>query len=419
MTTVGHLVTGAVVAAARAHPVATGAPLPLLFAVAFLALALSKMLLRRLPRRTPHVDPLPEHDLRAARAIVERHGRDSISPFILRPDKSFQFAAGAVLAYRLIGDTAVVSGDPVGPDESVSTVLGEFLAHARTRRWRVVLWAASARHLACYRSLGLGALCVGEEAVVDPAGFTLEGRPVRKLRQSVHRLERRGWEILACDGRDLNAELEREIDQLELAWRAGRSRLIGFAMGMGRFESAVRPGDLYLLARSPEGQLGAVMHFISHCGKLSLDTMRRVGETPNGVNEALVCQALDIARRRGVAEVSLNYAGLSHLLRTAPSGGVARRVAAGLTVKLLGRRFQMQRLVSFNEKFSPAWRPRYLVYESRLSVPLAVLRVLQAEGYVRQPRLSRAGDGALSLPRAHPRAHGHAHAERPGVGDAR
>jgi hypothetical protein len=71
--------------------------------------------------------------------------------------------------------------------------------------------------------------------------------------------------------------------------------------------------------------------------------------------------------------------------------------------------------VTFNEKFSPAWRPRYLVFQSRLLLPLAVLRVLQAEGYVRQPRWSRAGDGSLSLPRPLPRTH----AERPGIGDAR
>ena len=86
-----------------------------------------------------HADRHTEHDLTAARAIVERHGHDSISPFILRPDKSFQFADGAVLAYRVIGETAIVSGDPVGPDESVSLVLGNFLALARARRWRVVL----------------------------------------------------------------------------------------------------------------------------------------------------------------------------------------------------------------------------------------------------------------------------------------
>ena len=413
MTTVGHLVTGAALAGARAHPAATGAPLVL--ALIGLVLVVSMTVLRRLPRRTAAVDGHDELGLRAARAIVERHGQDSISPFILRPDKSFQFADGAVLAYRVIGETAIVSGDPVGPDESVPAVVSEFLALARARRWRVVLWGTSARNLARYRSLGLHTLCVGEEAVVDPAGFSLEGRPVRKLRQSVHRLERRGWQLLACDGRDLDAELEREIDQLELAWRAKRSRLIGFAMGMGRFECAVRPGDLYLLARSPDGQLGAVMHFISHCGKLSLDTMRRVGETPNGVNEALVCRALEIARHRGVAEVSLNYAGLGHLVRTQPAGGRARRLAAALTVKLLGSRFQMQRLVTFNEKFSPTWRPRYLVYETRLSLPLAVLRVLQAEGYVRRPRWSRAGEASLSLPRPVPRAH----PEHPRIGDAR
>jgi lysyl-tRNA synthetase class 2 len=353
-----------------------------------------------------------EHDLLAAREIVEHHGHDSISPFILRPDKAFRFAGGAVLAYRVIGETAVVSGDPVGPDESVEQLLAGFMRFARARGWRVVLWGTSAHNLRRYQSLGLRVLCVGEEAVVDPAGFTLEGRSVRKLRQSVHRLERRGWEILARDGREIDAELELEIDTLELAWRAARRRLLGFAMAMGGFESAVAPDDLYLLARSPDGELGAVMHFISHCGKLSLETMRRVGETPNGLNEALVCRALEIARERGIAEVSLNYAGLAHLVRHEPSGSPGRRLLIRLALRLLGRHFQMQRLVTFNEKFSPEWRPRYLVCESPLGLPRAVLRVLQAEGYVREPRRSRGLDGAVPRPRALPRP-------RPGIGDAR
>lgn len=379
------------------------------------AALLAMLALRYSPSAAAELDQQTEHDLSTARAIVERHGHDSISPFILRPDKAFRFGAGAVLAYRLVGETAVVSGDPVGPDDVVAQLLTEFLKFARARRWRVVLWATSDRYLESYRRLGLGKLCVGEEAVVDPAAFTLEGRSVRKLRQSVHRLERRGWQIIERDGRELDAGLEREIDQLEHSWRTGRKRLIGFAMGMGAFESAVRPGDLYLLARSPDGRLGAVMHFISHCGNLSLDTMRRVGQTPNGLNEALVCRALELARQRGVSQVSLNYAGLGHLVRTGHEQGRARRLAARVVVKLLGRRFQMQRLVTFNDKFSPDWRPRYLVFQSRLALPRTVLRVLQAEGYVQQPRGSRLRDGSVSLPRALPRTH----AEHPGIGDAR
>ncbi|HEY2770727.1 MAG TPA: phosphatidylglycerol lysyltransferase domain-containing protein [Solirubrobacteraceae bacterium] len=318
------------------------------------------------------------HALQAARAIVDEHGEDSLSPFILRPDKAFEFAAGGVLAYRVIGRTAVVSGDPVAPDGATPDVLAHFLDAAHQRGCRVVLYGSSTRHLERYRTMGLRAVCVGEEAVVDPARFTLEGRAVRKLRQSTHRIERRGWHIVAREGREIDVGLEAEIDTVEDAWRAERHRMIGFAMGMGEFERGVPARDLYLLGRSPEGDLRAVMRFIRHRGKLSLDTMRRVGDTPNGLNEALVCKALEAARDGGVAEVSLNYAGLAHLVRDPAALGPGRR----LVLRLLGRRFQMERLVRFNDKFSPEWRPRHLVYESRISLCGSVLRVLQAEGYI-------------------------------------
>jgi lysyl-tRNA synthetase class 2 len=317
-----------------------------------------------------------------ARAVVEAHGDDSLSPFILRPDKSFAFAGGGVLAYRVIGRTAVVSGDPVGPSGSVAALVGPLVWRAHHARGRVVLYGASARHLETYRELGLRAIRVGEEAVVDPEAFTLDGRPVRKLRQSVNRVARRGWRIEAYRGREIDASLESEIDALEAEWRAQRGRLLGFAMAMGEFDLGVRPADLYVLAWSPEGRLSAVMRFLSCRGNLSLDTMRRVGETPNGLNESLVCRALLFARAHGVREVSLNYAGLGHLVRQGPSGSRPVRAGQRVALGLLRRHFQMDRLVLFNSKFSPQWRPRYLVYESRRQLPEAIVRVLQAEGYL-------------------------------------
>jgi lysyl-tRNA synthetase, class II len=347
------------------------------------------------PARIPSRDS--GRALQAARAIVEKHGHDSLSPFILRPDKAFEFGAAGVLAYQVIGETAIVSGDPIAPGDSAPEVLAQFKHSARARGWRVTLYGVSARHLPRYRSMGLRAICVGEEAVVHPERFTLEGRSVRKLRQSVHRVQRRGWGIAAYEGREIHAALEAEIDALEASWRASRRRVLGFAMGMGAYEPGVRPGDLYLLARSPDGALHAVMRFISHCGRLSLDTMRRVGETPNGLNEAMVCRALEIARDRGLTEVSLNYAGLAHLVRHQPSGTRRARAAGRIAVALLGRRFQMQRLVRFNEKFSPEWRRRYLVYESAPALPRSIFRVLQAEGYLPQRRrLQRPGDRSRS-----------------------
>jgi lysyl-tRNA synthetase class 2 len=317
-----------------------------------------------------------------ARAVVEAHGDDSLSPFILRPDKSFAFGSGGVIAYRVIGRTAVVSGDPVGPTGSAAPLVGQLIRRAHHAGGRVVIYGASARHLAIYQELGLRAICVGEEAVVDPEAFTLEGRPVRKLRQSVNRVARRGWWIEAHVGRAIDDALESEIDALEAEWRSERSHILGFAMAMGEFDLGVRPADLYVLARSPEGRLSAVMRFLCCGGNLSLDTMRRVGETPNGLNESLVCRALLFAREHRVREVSLNYAGLGHIVRSGPSGSRPVRAAQRVALGVLGRHFQMDRLMLFNSKFSPEWRPRYLVYESRRALPAAVLRVIQAEGYL-------------------------------------
>ncbi len=369
------------------------------------AALISVLALRSLLRPAGAENACVASEYLAARAIVDQHGVDSLSPFVLRPDKALHFGAGGVLSYRVIRGTAIVSSDPVAPGDAAPEVMRGFLALARRRGWPVAMWGVSGRYLDAYRELGLRAICVGEEAFVDPSRFNLEGRAVRKLRQSVHRVRRRGWEICAHEGRGIDGELEAEIDALEDVWRRGQRSLLGFAMSMGAFVAEVAPDDLYVLARSPEGRLGAVMRFAAHSGKLSLDTMRRVGATPNGLNEAMVCHALEFAREREVAEVSLNYAGLAHLVRSETSRRPAARIAARLPVAILGRRFQMERLVRFNEKFSPEWRPRYLVYESRAALPRAIVRVLQVEGYLSErppvhlPKLRPARPGTVARPR--------------------
>ena len=397
-----HHAIGHVLRVSLAPPTVSGTWIRVIEVLIGCATTISLLVLRSLLRpaagRSGH--SYEEHD--AARILVQRYGEDSLSWFVLRPDKSFHFDGDGVLAYMVVGDTAVVSGEPVGHRRAAPAVLETFMDAARSRGWDVVVYGASADQLEAYHRLGLRSVCVGEEAVARPAGFSLDGRRVRKLRQSVHRVQRRGWQIAVRDGVEIDPETEAEINELDAQWRAGQRRVLGFAMSMGQFEAGIGPADLYLLARSPDGTLAAVMRFISHRGKLSLDTMRRVGETPNGLNEALVCRALEIARERGISEVSLNYAGLAHLIRRPARGGRVRRRAIKLGLSVLGRHFQMERLICFNDKFSPEWRPRYLVYPSRRSLPKAVYRVLQAEGYIRPARHSSRPPAPAASPR--PRA---------------
>jgi lysyl-tRNA synthetase class 2 len=323
--------------------------------------------------------------LRAAE-IVTRHGRDSLDPFALREEKTFFFSRGGLLAYRTLRGTAVVSGDPIGPEGAGKAIVADFLAFAAAKGWEVVITAASDRLLETYHGLGLRTMCIGEEAVVHPASFTLEGRAIRKVRQSVTRAERQGWTLEVVEGLDPGCVLAHELGVVEGAWRAGRDRLYGFAMSLGRLWGA--PEDttaVYALGRAPGGELRTFIRFARCADTLSLDVMRRSGGEPNGMNEALIARTLVWAREHHVREVSLNFAGFAHVI-----GAQAQRTRRNRVLRwgleLVHGRFQLERLRAFNEKFYPQWRRRFLVYETHTRLPLAALRVLQAEAYIRPPR---------------------------------
>lgn len=326
----------------------------------------------------------PEEHARAL-AIVEAHGRDSLDPFALREDKALHFAAGGFLAYRVLRETAVVSGDPIGPPGAAGAILESFLGFAQRQGWEVVVTAASCRYLKQFEALGLRTLRIGEEAVVDPSGFSLEGRAIRKVRQSVTRVERRGWRVEVVEDHELTPEISAELERVEESWRSRQARLSGFAMTLGRLVGADEDQTgIYVLGRDPEGVLHSFLRFASYRDGLSLDLMRRGAEEPNGLTEAEIVAALAYAKGRGMSSVSLNFAGFAHVMAADAALSRSQRLLR-VALRSMHGRFQLERLMSFNAKFGPSWQARHLVYGRFTQLPLAALRVLQAEAYIPAP----------------------------------
>src|SRR5262249_8003775 len=170
---------------------------------------------------------------RAARALVDAYGSDSLSFFALRRDKSYLFSPSrrAFLAYRVVAGTALVSGDPVGDDAEIDDLLAELRRVVRAHGWRLAVVGASDDHLDRYRALGLKPLSIGEEAVLSPRDFSLEGRAIRKVRQSVSRLGKAGYtfRIVAADA--VEPLLEAELEDVSASWRRGEPER-GFSMAI-------------------------------------------------------------------------------------------------------------------------------------------------------------------------------------------
>jgi lysyl-tRNA synthetase, class II len=329
----------------------------------------------------------PERAL--ARELVQRHGHDSLAYFALRRDKSYFFSGGrrAFLAYTVLGGSALVSGDPVGDSTEFATLFRDFRRLARSRGWRVAILSAGEELLPLYRAAGFHAIKLGDEAVVRPSVFSLEGRPIRKVRQSVARLGRAGYTAAVLDDGEVDDSLRLELRRVSAEW-LGRWPERGFSMAMDDLFG--NPGALFVVARDPEQRVRGFLHLVPSPAKggYSLSAMRRCRDTPNGLMEFLIVHALDWSRTRGATEVSLNFCVFADLLR-AGDRSLSRRLArTGL--QSVDRVFQLERLLTFTGKFLPEWRPRFLCIERLSDFPLVGLAYLRAESLLSPPTLRRA-----------------------------
>ena len=335
-------------------------------------------------RPLPVVPPCAEDRERAAE-LVRELGTDSLAYFALRRDKSYFFAPSgrSFLAYRVIGSTALVAGDPIGEKRERGELMSEFVRVARTKGWRVAIAGASNEALADYTEIGFKSMYLGDEALIRPAEFSLEGRAIRKVRQSVSRLEKSGYEVRVLSTADADEQLRAELRAVSEEWR-GTWPERGFTMAM---DALFRyPDTVLAVAVGPDGTVGGFLQLVPSPASegYSLSSMRRRKDTPNGLMEYLITETVCWARAHDVTEVSLNFAVFADFLRADEDAGAATRAVRWGLLKA-DRLFQVERLHSFNRKFFPHWRRRYFCFERWSDLPLAGLAYLQAESLLTPP----------------------------------
>ncbi len=347
----------------------------LALAVGVLAARALILWLRPVAERARHIPA----DRRRVEALVREYGNDSLAYFALRRDKSIFFSASrrSFLAYRVVAGTAIVAGDPIGDPAERSELVAEFRRVARAKAWRVAIAGASAAALPDYAGLGFRSLYLGDEAFVRPERFSLEGRPIRKVRQSVTRLEKAGYRVQLLGPDEVGDELRDELRAVSEEWR-GRWPERGFTMAMDALFAY--PDSMLALALAPDGTVGGFLQLVPApaSGGYSLASMRRRRETPNGLMEFLIVGTTAWAREQGVSELSLNFSVFAEYL------GGDRRFLRTLLLKG-DRLFQLERLHTFNRKFFPEWRRRYFCFERWTDLPLAGLAYLHAESLLTPP----------------------------------
>ena len=326
----------------------------------------------------------------AAAELVRAHGTDTLSYFKLRADKQyfFSFDRRAFVGYRIENRVLLLSGDPVGPQDAFAPLLEQLRAFADTLGLRLGAIGVSERLCPLYEDLGLHTIYLGDEALIDLDEFSLEGRAIRKVRQSVSRLNKAGYSAELLEVRSLDRDAVAEIELVLERGREGAPER-GFSMAMDSLRGDHDEDTLVVLARDesdPARPIRGVLHFVPCYGRsaMSLSFMRRDPGTPNGLTEFLVVNATELLRERGLHEMSLNFAAFARWIHS-PAKRSER--VLGKLIALGNPFFQIESLYRFNAKFFPRWEPRYLVYEGALGLPRASLAAMWAEGQLHKPSL--------------------------------
>jgi lysyl-tRNA synthetase, class II len=333
-----------------------------------------------------------EADRERVRALLSRHGQvDSLGYFATRDDKSYIFSPSgkAAVAYRVKAGVCLAASDPIGDVEAWPSAIEAWLRLTEQRAWIPAVLAASETAAEAYRRAGLDALEIGDEAVVEVADFTLEGRAMRPVRQAVNRARRAGYHVHIDPVWDLDPAQRKEAEQLSHRWRRGSER--GFSMALSRFAAAEDPGCLIVQARNFIGELVAVLQLVPWGSDgLSLDLVRRHPNLENGVMELMIAELLAAAPGRRVTRVSLNFAVFRSCLARGERIGAGPLLRAWVWMLLVASRWwQIASLYRANAKFRPAWEPRFLCFGLARDLGPIIGAALAVEGFLHWPRSPR------------------------------
>jgi phosphatidylglycerol lysyltransferase len=289
------------------------------------------------------------------RELIATWGTAATSPFLVGPGMTTTLLAGghAVAGFSPHAGWAVTAGGVVAPPWLESYALEEYLTFLSDRGLRPVFVATEVS--TPYERRGLHTLPVAEEAVIELAAFTLDGKRMANVRHSVASARRAGLVVL-----DWSPAWTAEVKDLSRAWlRAKRGGEMGFTLGA--FDSAAGPETEARIAIDADGRVvGFVTWRCYDRGRARvLDLMRRRPDAPNPTMDLLLASSLEGFAAAGVERASLAAVPLSH-------GRLAEHVYPTVSLR------------RYKDKFGPRWEPRWLVVPHRRSVPWALRAVALA-----------------------------------------
>ena len=319
----------------------------------------------------------PEERARA-RQIVENYGRSSLARATLFDDKVYYFSpGGSMIAYVVKGRIALVLGDPIGKAEDLVPAMVSFQSFCRQNDWQLAFYQTLPDTLESYHSAGFSSLNIGNEAIIDLAGFTLEGHSNKGLRSAFNRLTKLGHTVrlyLPPLPDDLMGELFAISNEWLASMHGGEKHF-----SLGWFDEDYIRNSPVMVVQTPEGAISAFANLIPEYtrSEVSIDLMRHRRNVEPGTMDYLFVALFEWAREHGYATFNLGLSSLSGIGEHNEDPAIERGLH--FIYEHVNQFYNFKGLHAFKEKFHPEWSPRYLIYPGIASLPAVATALIRAD----------------------------------------
>ena len=316
-----------------------------------------------------------EEERRTTEDLLDRWATTGLAPFVLADDKNWWFAKdrSAVLAYKVVGRTAVVLGEPIGSPAGCLVAAQGFLEFCDGNGWTVGFHQVTPTGRETLARAGLRSLKIGESAVIPVNGFELSAPQHKSLRSALRRVERAGYRVVSLP-QPINATTMDALRKVSDAWlSSGGHRERTFTLG--QFDPDYLRSTTVLALVNKSDAIVAFVNLLPTNRSVNgnFDLMRRGVDAPNGAMEALFVAMIERCRELGLEGLDLGMAPFANVDEGSLAGRALRAAyESGRSI------FNFEGLRSFKQKWDPVWECRYICYQADADLPTLAAAIVRA-----------------------------------------
>jgi phosphatidylglycerol lysyltransferase len=318
-------------------------------------------------------------ELEKAKLLLQKYGRSALDYFKVYNDKMIFISPheNAFVSFRVSGTYAIVLEDPVGEDErSRKECIRTFDLYCMEHGLKTMYYRVPEESLAIYKEQGKKSLFVGQEGIVDLAGFSLEGGHHKSLRNAIKRIQDKGYRAIIYQP-PVKDGLIQKLKYVSDEWLAETKREeIVFSQGMFNWEEIKQ--QTILVVENAEEKVVAFLNLIPDyaAGESTYDLIRKTTDAPSGVMDFMLVELFKFMSNREIRFANLGFAPLSGIADPKNFPEQSMKFA----YEKIRSFSHYKGLRDFKAKFLPEWHNKYLVFDNDydlLQAPVILTRIIK------------------------------------------